>query len=59
MKANIVGGVLAIPMAAWPVAAEEQGDATAGQKLASQFCTACHIVGAPGGSAAMRRRRSG
>ena len=46
MKANIVGGVLAILMAAWPVAAEEQGDATAGHKLASQFCTACHIVGA-------------
>lgn len=46
MEASIVGGVLAVLMAAWPAAAEEQGDATAGHKLASQFCTACHIVGA-------------
>jgi hypothetical protein len=46
VEASIVGGVLAVLMAAWPAAAEEQGDATAGHKLASQFCTACHIVGA-------------
>ena len=46
MEASIVGGVLAVLMVAWPAAAEEQGDVTAGHKLASQFCTACHIVGA-------------
>ena len=44
MEASIVGGVLAVLMAAWPAAAEEQGDATAGCSRRSSALPA--VVGA-------------
>jgi mono/diheme cytochrome c family protein len=37
--------MLALLAAAPPAAAQETGDPAAGQKLASQLCSACHIVG--------------
>ena len=45
MKARTILGMLAA-LALTPAAAQEPvGDPAAGQKLASQLCTACHIVG--------------
>jgi mono/diheme cytochrome c family protein len=36
---------LSIVLAAAPAAAQQEGDPAAGRQLASQLCTACHIVG--------------
>ena len=45
MKARTILGLLAA-LALTPAAAQEPvGDPAAGQKLASQLCAACHIVG--------------
>jgi mono/diheme cytochrome c family protein len=35
----------AVTLALTPAAAQQQGSAEAGHRLASQLCTACHIVG--------------
>jgi mono/diheme cytochrome c family protein len=37
--------MLAVLGVALPAAAQEEGDPAGGQKLATQLCTACHIVG--------------
>jgi mono/diheme cytochrome c family protein len=45
LKWTILGGTLTALAMALPAAAQEQGDPAAGRELASQLCTACHIVG--------------
>ena len=45
MVVRAVGVAVVAVVAAWPAAAQVQGDAAAGHTLASKFCTACHIVG--------------
>lgn len=45
MKRTIFGGALAALAVTLPAAAQEQGDPAAGRELASQLCSACHIVG--------------
>ncbi|HSA81086.1 MAG TPA: hypothetical protein VLE23_09695, partial [Geminicoccaceae bacterium] len=45
MKWITVGGALAALAVALPAAAQEQGHPAAGHELASQLCSACHIVG--------------
>ena len=46
MSAKLVAAVLAVLAVARPAAAQQkEGDPTAGRELASQLCTACHIVG--------------
>jgi mono/diheme cytochrome c family protein len=37
--------MLIVLAVALPAAAQEEGDPVAGQELATQLCTACHIVG--------------
>jgi mono/diheme cytochrome c family protein len=37
--------MLAVLAVALPAAAQEEGDPVGGQELATQLCTACHIVG--------------
>ena len=45
MKARLGASLLAVLAVAVPAAAQEDGDPVAGQELATQLCTACHIVG--------------
>lgn len=45
MRLSIVAGALVSLTLAGPAAAQQPGDPEAGHRLASQFCTACHIVG--------------
>jgi mono/diheme cytochrome c family protein len=46
VSAKLVAAVLAVLAVAPPAAAQqEEGDPMAGRELASQLCTACHIVG--------------
>lgn len=44
MILRFLGAMVAFGAAAWPAAAQP-GDPAAGHKLASQFCSSCHIVG--------------
>ena len=43
--ASMAGGALAATIIALAAAAQEQGDPAAGEELASQLCSTCHIVG--------------
>ena len=45
VKARLGASLLAVLAVAVPAAAQEDGDPVAGQELATQLCTACHIVG--------------
>ena len=45
MKARLGASMLAVLAVALPAAAQDDGDPAAGQELATQLCTACHIVG--------------
>ena len=57
MKARLGASLLTVLAVALPAAAqEEEGDPVAGQELATQLCTACHIVGTEGSAATSRRR---
>ena len=47
MKAPLGASMLVVGAIALPVMAQqEEGDPAAGHELASQLCTACHIIGA-------------
>jgi mono/diheme cytochrome c family protein len=43
--ASTAGGALAAALIALAAAAQEQGDPAAGEELATQLCSTCHIVG--------------
>jgi mono/diheme cytochrome c family protein len=45
VTARLGASLLSILAVAMPAAAQEEGDPVAGQELATQLCTACHIVG--------------
>ncbi|HEX6111194.1 MAG TPA: hypothetical protein VFZ10_02725 [Geminicoccaceae bacterium] len=45
MKARLGASMLTVLAVGLPAAAQEEGDPVAGHELASQLCTACHIVG--------------
>ena len=45
MQARWIMSMLAVLAATPPAAAQETGDPTAGQRLATRLCSACHIVG--------------
>ena len=46
MKTNLIAAMLIVLALAPPAASQpEEGDAMAGRELASELCTACHIVG--------------
>ena len=45
MRARLLAALLIVPAAAPATAQQAEGDAAAGRELASQLCTACHIVG--------------
>ena len=45
MNGRTWGGLLMALAAALPAAAQEEGSAAAGQELATQLCSTCHIVG--------------
>ena len=45
MTARLGASLLSVLAVAVPAAAQEEGDPVAGQELATQLCTACHIVG--------------
>jgi mono/diheme cytochrome c family protein len=45
LKVELLGATLIVLAAATPATAQQEGDAAAGRELASQLCTACHIIG--------------
>jgi mono/diheme cytochrome c family protein len=45
VKARLGASMLTVLAVALPAAAQEAGDPVVGQELATQLCTACHIVG--------------
>ena len=45
MTARLGASLLSVLAVAMPAAAQEEGDPVAGQELATQLCSACHIVG--------------
>jgi mono/diheme cytochrome c family protein len=45
VTARLGASLLSVLAVAIPAAAQEEGDPVAGQELATQLCTACHIVG--------------
>ncbi|MGH6901685.1 MAG: hypothetical protein ACREIR_02995 [Geminicoccaceae bacterium] len=46
MRAKVAAVLLLFVLARPAAAQQQEGDPAAGQKLASQLCAACHIVGA-------------
>ena len=42
--ARLGASLLSVLAVAMPAAAQEEGDPVAGQELATQLCSACHIV---------------